>query len=78
MTNETAANQKGNMTSRVTLYFTRLFVRGNLAGLTHNDTISFLDVNSAIEWIRGIKSKSTAGRLDYTLVDHSFQKYWRY
>ena len=34
------------------IYFTRQFTSGSLKGLTHNDSISFPEVKSCVEWVR--------------------------
>jgi len=64
--------------NHVTLYFTRLFIKGTLKGLTHNDQINFISVERAMDWVKGIKANSMKGKLDYKLCDYSFQKYWRH
>jgi hypothetical protein len=60
-----------------TIYFTRQFIKGNLKGLTHADRISFPTVEACAAWVKGIKAKAAGGRLDYTIIDHSFQNYAR-
>ncbi len=61
-----------------TLYFTRQFTKGNLKGLTHNDTISFPPLEACADWVKVINSPKKQRTLDYKIVDKSFQKYWRY
>ncbi len=56
-----------------TLYFTRLFVRGSLNGISHNDSIRFVSVQSAMDWVKGIKGN--ADNLDYVLTHCSFHDY---
>lgn len=60
-----------------TLYFTRQFTKGNLKGLTHLDRISFPTIEGCVQWVKGINAKAARGRLDYKIVDHSFQNYQR-
>ncbi|PYS87686.1 MAG: hypothetical protein DMF62_11760 [Acidobacteria bacterium] len=60
-----------------TLYFTRLFIRGNLNGLTHTDKISFPSVARCVQWKDAINKNASLGRLDYRIVDSSFQNYQR-
>jgi hypothetical protein len=60
-----------------TLYFRRLFIKGNLKGLTHLDKISFPTLEGCVEWREAINKKATRGRLDYKIVDSSFQCFAR-
>jgi hypothetical protein len=57
-----------------TLYFTRLFVKGNLKGILHNDKIRFIDEKTAVNWVNGINKKKS---LEYRIIDKSFQNYVR-
>jgi len=52
----------------VKVTFTRKFHKGNLAGLTQDDIIEFVDFQSAVRWVRGIKANYK--NLDYTLLDY--------
>lgn len=57
----------------VTLSFTKRFTRGLLEGLTHSDTLRFVDVESACRWIAGVTENSSKKRLDYRLVCYHFE-----
>jgi hypothetical protein len=62
----------------VTLYFTKTFTKGLLVGLTSSvQSLSFVDTQSAMDWVAGIRSKSSRGRLPYVLSDVSFQNFAR-
>lgn len=62
----------------VTLYFTKTFTKGLLLGLTSSvQSLSFVDTPSALDWVAGIRSKSSRGRLPYVLSDVSFQNFAR-
>lgn len=54
---------------RVTVEFKRHFTKGNLVGLDHDDSISFVDRWHAENWIRGVNRNSASGLLDYTLTE---------
>lgn len=64
----------------VTLYFTREFTTGALEGLRQRDTITFVSEQAAAEWLASMRksAKSKKRRLNYRILDASFQKYWRY
>lgn len=68
---------------KVTLYFTREFTRGRLKGCRHNDTISFVGDSftsacaAAKSWVEMVNRQAARGKIDYKVVDKSFQKYWR-
>lgn len=53
---------------RYTVYFTRSFYRGNLAGLTHNDKITFPSFRLARDFLTGIRANVNS--LDYTIIDY--------
>ena len=61
----------------VTLYFTRQFTKGSQLGLLHNDSISYPTAEQCLEWVAAINRKESRGRLNYKIVDHSFQNYSR-
>lgn len=52
----------------MTLEFTRFFTSGTLAGLTHDDSLTFVDRGRAAAWVRGIRRNSRAGQLNYRLT----------
>lgn len=60
-----------------TIYFTRLFTKGALKGLTHLDKISFPSLAECVSWREAINAKAARGKLDYRIVDSSFQCYAR-
>jgi hypothetical protein len=59
----------------MTLYFTKLFTRGPLKGLTYHSSMTFTDGHAAMAWVKGINKN--ANRLNYKIIDKSFQKYSR-
>jgi hypothetical protein len=50
-----------------TVYFTRNFVRGTLAGLTHDDKITFVTMGSAIRWLKAIERLTEKKSLVWTI-----------
>ena len=60
-------------TTKVTLHYTRHFVRGNLKGLNHEETLKFTNLKRAMDWVNGIRSNTAAGKLDYQLAGYSFR-----
>jgi hypothetical protein len=60
------------MTTR--LYFTRQFTSGTLKGIRHYDSISFPTPKACMEWAESVNASS---RLNYKIVDRSFQSYKR-
>ena len=60
-----------------TLYFTRQFTRGPLCGLTHQDRISFSTADSCLAWVAAINAKERRGKVEYRIIDRSFQSYAR-
>ena len=61
-------------TTTVTLYFTKRFTRGLLKGLDHSGSMTFVSVEAAAEWARKVRANK---RLDFNLVDASFQNFIR-
>ena len=59
------------------LYFIRRFTQGGLRGLIHHDSITFPSPRSCIAWVRAINAKAAAGKLDYEIIDYSFQNFTR-
>ena len=60
-----------------TLYFTREFTKGNLKGLQHQDKLDFVSVERAEVWLKGVTSNHAKGKLNYRIVDRSYQNYFR-
>lgn len=58
-----------------TLYFTKQFTSGNLKGLQYTGKLSFVSVERAMDWVKGVKKY--AKRNGWELVDYSFQNYAR-
>jgi hypothetical protein len=56
------------MTNRFRINFTRVFVKGLLKGLTHQDSLPFISKVAARSWLRCVTRHSKAGRLNY--LDH--------
>lgn len=52
----------------VSLSFVREFTSGNLAGLTHEDSIGFSSEAAAVEWVSSINRKNGTGDVDYKIV----------
>jgi hypothetical protein len=48
--------------------FTRKFYKGNLNGLTHNDSITFINREAALRWLAGIKQN--VEKLDYYIENY--------
>ena len=60
-----------------TLYFTRKFTNGALKGLIHHDSISFPTAQACANWADKVNAKGQKGKMDYIIVDRSFQRYAR-
>jgi hypothetical protein len=60
-----------------TLFFTREFTKGTLAGLQHTDSLPFVSVERAAEWLKVVRAKGEKGKLPFRIVDASFQKFER-
>ncbi len=52
----------------VTLHFTRHFLSGTLAGLSHSDSIRFASRKQAQGWIDGIRRISDARIVEYRII----------
>ena len=66
------------MNSEIRLYFTKRFTRGPLKGLHHIDSIPFVSVDAAMDWVCKVKANSKhSKRRTFEIVDHSFQNYAR-
>lgn len=50
---------------KTTVFFTRTFTAGPLAGLTVPDKITHPDRRHAADWLKGVRQNSRAGRLEY-------------
>lgn len=62
----------------VTLYFTKRFTTGHLAGICYHDRISGPDAESLARRFRiGTKVRGRFGSPSYIVVDASFQNYAR-
>lgn len=59
-----------------TLYFTKRFISGVLKGISVNESMSFVSVEAAADFLKVMRKGSK--RVDWKIVDASFQKYWRY
>ena len=59
--------------STETVYFTRYFTRGNLAGIYHHDRITFVSPERALTWAHTVAQMGIEGQLDYELTDYTFQ-----
>lgn len=60
----------------VTLYFTKLFIGGVLKGIKVNQSMSFVSDDAAADFLKVMRKGSK--KVDWKIVDASFQKYWRY
>jgi len=61
----------------VILYFTKLFTKGNLKGISLNESLPFVSVGRAENWRKIVTSKGLRNKLDYKIVDYSYQNYSR-
>lgn len=60
-----------------TLFFTKQFTKGNLAGLSHTSQLNFPDVDHAARWLKAVKSPRLEKRNGWKIVDASFQSFAR-
>ena len=60
-----------------TLYFTRQFTKGLLVGLVHHDSIRFPTAGLCLDWVAAINRKADKGKIEYRIIDRSFQNYRR-
>ncbi len=60
----------------VTLYFTKQFISGFLKGIKINVSMPFVSADLAADFLKVMRKGSK--KVDWTIVDASFQKYWRY
>ena len=60
-----------------TLFFTKQFSKGHLAGVCHTSKISFPDVEHAARWIKSVRNPRLEKRNGWKLVDVSFQNFSR-
>lgn len=58
------------------LYFTKRFMSGVLKGISVNESMTFVSVEAAADFLKVMRKGSK--RVDWKIVDASFQKYWRY
>ena len=56
------------------LYFSREFVKGSLKGIVQHDALPFSSPERGMSWVKAIQAKARAGKLDYKLIDYTFQK----
>ena len=56
-----------------TLYFSKLFTRGLLKGIVYHGFLDFTDPERAASWIKGIRKNIARGKLNFDLVDATFQ-----
>lgn len=59
-----------------TLYFTKQFTAGILKGIRISESMPFASANLAADFIKVMRKGSK--KIDWKIVDASFQKYWRY
>jgi len=59
-----------------TLYFTKQFISGVLRGIRVNESMSFASVDAAADFLKVMRKGSK--KVDWKIIDASFQKYWRY
>jgi len=57
-----------------TLYITKKFTKGTLKGLVYNESVEFINEETAWNWAKGILKKGREGKIDYILDDYTFQK----
>ena len=51
---------------KITARFTREFTKGNLKGIVHHDSLTFVSIKAAEQWRDAIQKSNT---LDYVLTD---------
>jgi len=59
-----------------TLYFTKLFTRGVLKGIRVNESMPFVSTEAAADFHKVMRKGGK--KVDWKIVDASYQKYWRY
>lgn len=59
-----------------TLYFTKFFISGVLKGIKVNESMAFVSVDAAADFLKAMRKGSK--KVDWKIIDASFQKYWRY
>ena len=69
----TLSSMEGKM---ITLYFTKQFTGGVLKGLFYNESMRFVSDAAAAEFLKVMRKGSK--KVDWKIVDASYQKYWRY
>lgn len=60
----------------VTLYFTKEFVSGVLKGIRVNESMPFVSADRAADFVRVMRKGGK--KVEWKIVDSSYQKYWRY
>ena len=55
---------------KVRLYFTRAFIRGNLQGSTHDDSLTFCSKEQAYIWLAAIAKNKT---LEYRIINYEVE-----
>lgn len=60
----------------ITLYFTKQFTSGMLKGLFYNESMRFASEVEAADFVKAMRKGSK--KVDWKIVDASYQKYWRY
>ena len=57
----------------IRLYFSRLHTRGLLKGLITHDSMRFINPESAVNWYKAIERLGNQDKLEYILIDRTFQ-----
>ena len=52
------------------LVFTRLFTRGNLEGLTHDDNLPCMTEKDCTDWVESINAQNAKGKLNYKVISY--------
>jgi hypothetical protein len=52
------------------LVFTRLFTRGNLEGLTHDDNLPCMTEKDCHDWVVAINANNAKGLVDYIVISY--------
>ena len=56
-----------------TLYYSKRFTRGTLAGIDYHGHMTFVSPERAMSWARVVAQLGIKGQLDYELTDYTFQ-----
>lgn len=61
-------SMKGMM--MVVLNFTRVFTKGNLEGIRHQDSLRFITREDASRWVKAVNLRNVEGKVDYRVISY--------